>query len=232
MRGEIYVGPEEDYQRGSETLSFAYSLDEGTSWTKHPGNPILPGPPEGLSLTGWRDPYVHFSESLDRATGATSPRLYAIIAGGVRDVGAALFLYAINPQRPLDWQYLGMPISPSAAADYPVTRWSGLSGFNWEVANFLALPGQEASPAQSREYIVVGAQVRSKAVAGLPVQVGQLFRPDCPGLPIWLSGDWEKGSDGTATFEKTSMGMLDYGWCYAANSFVDGKTGRRILWGE
>jgi hypothetical protein len=37
---------------------------------------------------------------------------------------------------------------------------------------------------------------------------------------------------GKVGYDREATGMLDYGWYYAANSFEDPITGRRIVWGE
>lgn len=46
------------YTRNSEVLAMATSCDGGSSWTKSASNPILRGEPDGVVVTGWRDPFV------------------------------------------------------------------------------------------------------------------------------------------------------------------------------
>jgi beta-fructofuranosidase len=44
------------YIKGSETQSLAVSYDGGITYQQYANNPILDSPPEGMDVTGWRDP--------------------------------------------------------------------------------------------------------------------------------------------------------------------------------
>src|SRR5690606_41171929 len=46
--------------RRSSDLNLAWTRDDQLlHWTKHPGNPIIPGPPKGFQIvSGFRDPFV------------------------------------------------------------------------------------------------------------------------------------------------------------------------------
>jgi beta-fructofuranosidase len=126
--------------------------------------------------------------------------------------------------KPLDWEYLGTPISPTA--NHPTSVWAGLPGFNWEVGNFFSLgKGDDSS-----DYLIAGAQFKDKDIAKLSPVMKTRIKPDCPGLPIWMSGEWT-AHDGKIEYLRNATGMLDYGWYYACNSFEDPQSGRRILWG-
>ncbi|MCP5109465.1 MAG: glycoside hydrolase family 32 protein, partial [bacterium] len=39
-------------------VCIATSSDGLKSWQRNPDNPVIPGPPEGHEVTGYRDPYV------------------------------------------------------------------------------------------------------------------------------------------------------------------------------
>ncbi|MBV9356146.1 MAG: glycoside hydrolase family 32 protein, partial [Chloroflexi bacterium] len=53
--------------------------DELRSWHKHPANPVIPAPPAGLDVLGFRD------HSVWREDG----QWYQVIGAGIRDVGGA-----------------------------------------------------------------------------------------------------------------------------------------------
>lgn len=53
------------------------------AWEKYAGNPIIAAPPDGMAVTGFRDPYVW------RAGGLW----HMLVGSGIRDVGGAALLY-------------------------------------------------------------------------------------------------------------------------------------------
>ena len=69
--------------------------DTLVTWEKHPGNPVIDGPPQELEMTGFRD------HSIWRE-GST---WYQVIGAGIKDVGGDAFLYSSEDL--LDWEYLG-----------------------------------------------------------------------------------------------------------------------------
>ncbi len=117
-----------------------------------------------------------------------------------------------------------MPVEPTA--EIPISVWAGLPGFNWEVGNFFTL----GSGDDTSDYFIMGTQFKEKDVANLASVMKGRIKPNSPGLPIWLSGDWMI-NDGKIGYQRTATGVLDYGWYYACNSFQDPMNGRRILWG-
>jgi hypothetical protein len=106
--------------------------------------------------------------------------------------------------------------------------WAGLPGFNWEVGNFFTLSKDHL---EDKDFFITGAQYKDKDVEKLPSSMRSWIKPDCPGFPIWMSGRFTVDG-GEVGYDREATGMLDYGWYYAANSFEDPITGRRILWGE
>ncbi len=115
-----------------ETQLLATPADRGLrTWTKRP-NPVIPAPPPGLSVTGFRDPspFTH--------AGAQ----YLIVGSGVRGQGGMVLLYrALNPDDLTRWEYLHplaqdtawVPPSPTFAPN-PVD-----SGEMWECPDFFQL---------------------------------------------------------------------------------------------
>lgn len=83
--------------RGKAQLPcLATSQDNLVSWHKYEGNPIIPAPPEGLDVIGFRDHCVW-----KEADG----KWYQAIGAGFKDGGGAVLLYA-SPDL-LQWEYLG-----------------------------------------------------------------------------------------------------------------------------
>lgn len=72
----------------------AFSDDDLLTWRKHPGNPVIPAPPPGLELTGFRD----------HAVWRDGDTWYQIIGAGIAGVGGTALLYR-SPDL-LAWEYL------------------------------------------------------------------------------------------------------------------------------
>lgn len=64
------------------------------NWTKHPGNPRIPSPPEGYGPC-WRDPQVFWQDGIWKM----------IIGSEIEGFGGALLLY--ESQDLIDWTYIG-----------------------------------------------------------------------------------------------------------------------------
>ncbi len=98
----------------------ATGSDDLITWTKHPANPVIPAPPEGLEVPGWRDHCVWREDD----------GWYQVIGCGVRGVGGALPLYR-SPDL-VRWEYLGLMCTGDA----------NLTGSMWEVPDFFPLGDQ------------------------------------------------------------------------------------------
>ena len=92
-----------------QVTCLAVGSDDLLHWQKHPENPLVT-PPEGLALTGFRDPSVWLEEGV----------WYQLIGAGIRGVGGAALLYRSNDL--LEWEYLG-PLLDSSGHD--PTFWTG-----------------------------------------------------------------------------------------------------------
>jgi len=106
----LYTGVEPEAQ------CIATSRD-GIAFEKYAGNPIIAGPPEGLAVTGFRDPCV-WREDDD---------WYMLIGSGIKDVGGAPLLYRSPDLR--QWEYLH-PLCVGKKEE---------TGEMWECPDFFAL---------------------------------------------------------------------------------------------
>jgi len=102
-----------------EVQCLATSRDDLLSWAKHPGNPVIPAPPPGLDVTGFRDPCAwREGDGWCMAVGS-----------GLRDRGGAALLYASRGPGLADWEYL----HPLCVGDKAAT------GEMWECPDFFPL---------------------------------------------------------------------------------------------
>ena len=222
------------YSQRAETLAVAQSVDGGGTWTKLKGNPIQPEPPLGISVTGWRDPFVASWPAMDKLLAREMPGLYGVISGGIRDRGPTAFLYTINPESLTEWDFL------SALVDLPRNHnpsiWSGDMGINWECANFMTL--RSDVDGSSRDFLIVGGEGTQKmhldsTFTQYPQQETRFPRTERS--LQWMSGRlrMEKRVDGSLApkMEYALSGKFDNGCLYAVNSFHDPASGNRIAWG-
>ena len=93
-----------EYDYGCEEIHAASSDDGGLTWCRDVRNLVLPGPPEHLTVTGWRDPSVFTWESYDEAMSRPAGSgLYGVVAGGVKGGGPTVFLYDIDREDLMRW---------------------------------------------------------------------------------------------------------------------------------
>ena len=224
------------YQQGAETLNLAESRDGGATWRKYKSNPIHPEPPVGLTVSGWRDPYVAPWPSLDRAMGrpGNQDTLYAIISGGLKDQTPTAFLYAVDRTNLAHWVYICPLVD--LGLNHIISRWSGDMGVNWECANFMTF--QDPQDHLSRDFVVVGGEgsKNSKSdstFAQYPQQV-TTFPRDARSLQ-WMCGTIVpvQGINGNVApkLEYKTGGRFDHGCLYGVNSFRDPVTSKQIAWG-
>jgi beta-fructofuranosidase len=238
-----------EYHRGCETLSLATSKDGGRTWVKHASNPILPGPPGDIAITGWRDPYVAswpgmrdlLSEQRPQQRGADAAEeaqeqeeqepLFGIISGGIRHETPATFLYRVDPADLTKWTYLSPLTAPGL--NFAPSRWTGDLGMNWEVTNFLTLssPGNR----HSQDFLIFGAEGCQPPHGGSGIVPGT---KRCPRAQLWIAIDPAANHDGGeaesehgALTEFSYGGAFDHGLYYAANGFYDPVTQQHVVIG-
>ncbi|KAL4740666.1 glycosyl hydrolase [Aspergillus similis] len=223
------------YSNGCETLSIALSRDAGRTWERHAQNPILPGPPAGLQVYGWRDPFIcpwpSAPESVREATQQVVGEgdvMYGFISGGLVNRTPTVFVYAITRNALTDWKYIGILLD--VGLNYTLSRWSGDLGVNWEVSNLVTLTNKEGT---SRDFLIMG-------VEGC-VPNPNLNRPAARDRRIQRSQLWTcikqnkqnktPGQTQTALMQISFSGIFDSGLFYAANSFFDPVTQRQVVFG-
>ena len=110
----VYTGTQPEVQciaTGSEDL---------LTWAKDPGNPVIPAPPEGLEVTGFRDPCVWREDDV----------WYMVVGSGIKDKGGTALLYRSPDLRA--WEY----IQPILVGDKDET------GEMWECPYLFPLGGK------------------------------------------------------------------------------------------
>ena len=113
------------------------------TWTKFDGNPVIPGPPEGMEVTGFRDPYV-WKEGDD---------WLMALGSGLKGQGGAILLYRSSDLR--KWDYLH-PLVDSTDKTL---------GTMWECPNFFPLGDKHVlliSPIPLRKALYAIGSYRSR----------------------------------------------------------------------
>jgi beta-fructofuranosidase len=119
----IYTGV-----RGDEQLPcIATSADDLLTWTKHPGNPVIPAPPPDPDITMFRD----------HSAWREGDTWYQVVGSGIRDRGGAALLYRSPDLRA--WEYLHPLCVGDSGSREPV--WTGTQ---WECPDFFPLDGAHA----------------------------------------------------------------------------------------
>ena len=119
----FYTGVQGDWRRPeNQRVCAAIGTDDLVNWEKYAGNPVIAHPPDGLAVTGFRDPCV-WREGED---------WYLAIGAGIQDVGGAVLLYTSNDL--YHWEYL----HPLCIGDKHDSSkiWTGSV---WEVPQFFCL---------------------------------------------------------------------------------------------
>ncbi|KAM0559818.1 hypothetical protein ACHAPJ_003766 [Fusarium lateritium] len=201
------------YTRNCAGLSVATSSDGGKTWHKSEQNPILEGEPEGVVVTGFRDPFLSEWPAMDELRGEVS--LYGFVSGGVLDGGPTVFMYAISPNDLTQWTYLG-PLVDLPAGFSPSGRWGGDFGVNWECVNFMTLHNES----DECPFLLMGTEGGVKPGA----------KENNSQWSLWMAGSLEQTSQGPRMKPEFS-GILDHGCLYAPNSYEHPITKNRIVWG-
>ncbi|BFZ56003.1 Putative beta-Fructufuranosidase [Savitreella phatthalungensis] len=192
-----------EYKRGSEKLHRATSTDGARSWQRDERNPVLTGPPDGLDVRGWRDPFVSSWPAFDLHLGReVGTGMYGLLAGSIVDNGPAAFLYDVDD----GWRFLRVVQAPR--------MWWSLSdklpdfGANWEVTNFVSLSGLNA--------LITGVE-GGREPAG--ISTCRLEHRQ-----MWIAIEED-------TFKLSNHGgCLDWGLFYAGNLLTD-SNGDHVLFG-
>lgn len=109
-----------EVRHGVQLPYIAIGSDDLVTWRKHPRNPVIPGPPEGLEVSGFRDHCVWREGDEWRQ----------IIGSGIVGQGGICFLYRGHSL--LEWEYIG-PLCSRSVGEHDEM---------WECPDFFALGGQ------------------------------------------------------------------------------------------
>ncbi len=172
----VYTGVREGCQRPCLATS---RDDDLLTWEKHPGNPIIAAPPEGLDLLGFRDHSVW----------QEGDTWYQLIGSGIRGVGGTALLYRSNDL--VHWEYV-----------HPLCIGGEEAGEMWECPDFFALGEKHVlivSPIPLRKAIYwIGAYAGHQftpEVRGVVDFGGHLYAPqsfwDDQGRRILFGWLWE-----------------------------------------
>ena len=119
----LYTGVQGDWQLPhNQRVCIATSNDDLVHWEKYAGNPVIARPPDGMNVTGFRDPSVWREDK----------SWYMAIGAGIKDIGGAVLLYRSSDL--ISWEYL----HPLCIGDMLAVGdvWTGSV---WEVPQFFAL---------------------------------------------------------------------------------------------
>ncbi len=119
----LYTAVQGDWQLPhNQRVCIATSDDDLVLWQKHAANPVIASPPDGMKVTGFRDPSVW----------REGESWYMAIGAGIHDIGGAVLLYRSSDL--LSWEYLHpLCVGDKHDAAY---EWTGSV---WEVPQFFPL---------------------------------------------------------------------------------------------
>lgn len=126
-----------------EVQCLATATEDLTVWSKHVRNPVLSERPEGLDLSGFRDPCVWREGGASaRPAGNIANRdkgvWFMALGSGISDVGGAVLLY--RSENLIDWRYLH-PLYVGEAQR---------TGEVWESPSFFPLGGRHVLMVSTR----------------------------------------------------------------------------------
>lgn len=216
------------YTMGCESISLATSDNGGQTWERLSCNPVLTGPPEHLSVTGWRDPHLTTWPDQQKASSANPNQpLYGIVSGGVVDRTPAIFVYKVNPTDLRRWKYAGLLVD--VGLNFRPSRWSGDFGVNWEVGNLATLSNDTGD---SRDFAIMGAEGCLRGEDSLWTTPGSAqYKRQARGQ-LWMCvRPHDPANNSEVLADYAFAGHFDHGCLYAANSFWDPVTAQRIVYG-
>lgn len=218
------------YTTGCESLSLAVSTNGGQTWERLKCNPVLTGPPEHLSVTGWRDPHLTtWPEEQQTGSGDANHPFHGIVSGGIAGKTPAIFVYAVNPTDLRSWKYTGLLVD--VGLNFHPSRWSGDFGVNWEVSNLMTLSNDARD---SRDFAIIGAEGCLRADGSLWSTPGSAQYKRQARSQLWMcvkTLDKSQVNDDGVLAKYAFGGYFDHGCLYAANSFWDPVTSQRIVYG-
>ncbi|OWZ17970.1 Glycoside hydrolase [Phytophthora megakarya] len=195
-----------------EHVVYATTDDGGKTWQKG-SEPLIELPPEGLNVTGWRDPNVFHSVSLDTHFGydASNGSNYLLAAGGIHDVGPRIFLY--HAEDYVNWEYKGYLLSQEKNTSF--SPYSESWGFNFETTVYREITDEDGEVHNLMLFAAEGSPNR---------------------YPLWATGSFSGGGCGVVPdpeaglFTPLMVGVSDRSDWYA-NIIYSDKENRNVLIG-
>ncbi|KAG1685492.1 hypothetical protein DVH05_021290 [Phytophthora capsici] len=195
-----------------EHVVYATTDDGGKSWQKG-SKPLIELPPQGLNVTGWRDPMPFHSKSLDTHFGydASKGSNYLLVAGGIHDVGPRIFLY--HAEDYVNWEYKGYLLSQEKNTTF--SEYSANWGYNFETTIYREMTDEDGELHNVMLFAAEGDPNR---------------------YPMWATGSFSGGGCGVETdpdagfFTPLMVGISDRSDWYANSIYTD-KDGKNVLIG-
>lgn len=144
----IYTG----FQGGKQLPCVATGRDDLITWEKHPDNPVIPSPPPGLDVVGFRD-HVVWREG---------DTWYQLIGSGIRDIGGTALLYR-SPDL-IQWDYM----HPMCVGE------SSETGEMWECPDLF--------PLGDKHVLVISPVLLRKAMYFVGTYTDHKFTPETQGV--------------------------------------------------
>ncbi|KAF1326262.1 Glycoside hydrolase, partial [Globisporangium splendens] len=196
-----------------EHVNYATTSDGGKTWQKGK-KPVIELPPAGMNVTGWRDPNVFHSKSLDAHYGLTGSKNshYLLTAGGIHGVGPRIFLY--HSENYVDWTYKGFLLSKEKNTTF--SEYSGNWGYNFETTNYLEVTDEDG---EMHNLLMFAAEGDPKR------------------YPMWATGtigsrDSCGETDSQAgLFQPKMVGVSDNSVWYANAVYKDSKSNKDVMIG-
>ncbi|THY89992.1 Arabinanase/levansucrase/invertase [Aureobasidium pullulans] len=203
------------YIKGSEVQTLAYSEDNGATWIKPDIEPVIPGPPEGFNVTGFRDPWVFQAPQFAKLLNDTPETWYLSVSSGIRQVGPRLLLYRQNTSDFTSWEFLGPSVSAPVNTTFSAGNFSGNDGSNYETSNTLFLDENGENLEDGVNFVTMGAESGRETHS---------FH-----YSLWKMGKFVRSSvNESVILEDHATGVIDWGIGYACTTMPDYKTNRRL----
>ncbi|KAG9601740.1 Arabinanase/levansucrase/invertase, partial [Aureobasidium melanogenum] len=203
------------YIKGSEVQALAYSEDNGATWIKPDIDAVIPSPPEGFNVTGFRDPWVFQSPQFSKLLNDTPDTWYLSVSSGIRQVGPRLLLYRQNASDFTSWEFLGPSVSTPVNTTFSAGNFSGNDGSNYETSNTLFLDEEGENLENGVNFVTMGAESGRKTHS---------FH-----YSLWKMGKFVRNPlNESVILEDHATGVLDWGLGYACTTMPDYKTNRRL----
>ncbi|KAI5198737.1 glycoside hydrolase family 32 protein [Aureobasidium subglaciale EXF-2481] len=203
------------YTEGSEVQTLAYSEDNGATWIKPDIEPVIPGPPEGFNVTGFRDPWVFQAPQFAKLLNDTPETWYLTVSSGIRQVGPRLLLYRQNDTDFTSWEFLGPSVSTPVNTTFSTGNFSGNDGSNYETSNTLFLDEDGENLEDGVNFVTMGAESGRETHS---------FH-----YSLWKMGKFVRNPlNESVMLEDHATGVIDWGIGYACTTMPDYKTNRRL----